>query len=126
MYVDTVNTKHIYTFLPITFLIFNRFSISKKFWKAETRCFSTIPSILYMSTLSILGISISNAFLPITFLRSHPNSFLCVCRQCRQTTAYTIHNSIALILCINHLDMPFNVHTTDKVTMITVSGFLTI
>ena len=39
---------------------------------------------------------------------------------------YTIHNSIALILCINHLDMPFNVHTTDKVTMITVSGFLTI
>ena len=36
---------------------------------------------------------------------------------------YTIHNSIALILCINHLDMPFNVHTTDKVT---VSSFLTI
>ena len=40
--------------------------------------------------------------------------------------AYTIHNSIALILCINNLDIPFNVHTTDKVTMITVSGFLTI
>ena len=39
---------------------------------------------------------------------------------------YSIHISIALILCINHLDMPFNVHTTDKVTMITVSGFLTI
>ena len=40
--------------------------------------------------------------------------------------AYTIHISIALILCINQLNMPFNVHTTDKVTMITVSGFLTI
>ena len=39
---------------------------------------------------------------------------------------YSIHNSIALILCIDHLDMPFNVHTTDKMTMITVSGFLTI
>ena len=39
--------------------------------------------------------------------------------------AYTIHNSIALILCIDHLDIPFNIHT-DKVTMITVSGFLTI
>ena len=25
-----------YTFLLITFLIFNRFSIGKKFWKAET------------------------------------------------------------------------------------------
>ena len=36
---------------------------------------------------------------------------------------YTIHNSIALILCIDHHDMPFKVHTTDKVT---VSGFLTI
>ena len=39
---------------------------------------------------------------------------------------YTIHNNIALILCIDHLDMFFNVHTRDKVTMITVSGFLTI
>ena len=39
---------------------------------------------------------------------------------------YSMHNSIALILCIDHLAMPFNVHTTDKVTMITVSGFLTI
>ena len=39
---------------------------------------------------------------------------------------YSIHNSIALILCIYHLDVPFNAHTTDKVTMITVSGFLTI
>ena len=38
----------------------------------------------------------------------------------------SIHNSIALILCIDHLNMPFNVHTTDKVTMITVSDFLTI
>ena len=38
---------------PITFLIFNRFSIHKKFWKAETEGFSTIPSILYMSILSI-------------------------------------------------------------------------
>ena len=34
-------------------LIFNRFSIRKKFWKAETEGFSTIPSILYMSILSI-------------------------------------------------------------------------
>ena len=39
---------------------------------------------------------------------------------------YSMHNSIALILCIDHLDMPFNVHTKDKVTMIRVSGFLTI
>ena len=36
--------------------------------------------------------------------------------------AYIIHNSIALILCIDHLNMPFN---ADKVTMITVSGLQT-
>ena len=53
IYVNTVNTKHIHTFLPITFLIFNGFSIHKKFWKVKTRGFSTIPSILSMSTLSI-------------------------------------------------------------------------
>ena len=39
---------------------------------------------------------------------------------------YSIHNNIALILCVDHLDMPFNVHTTDKVTMMTMSNFLTI
>ena len=53
IYVNTVDTKHIHTFLPITFLIFNRFSIHKKFWKAETEGFSTIASLLYMSILSI-------------------------------------------------------------------------
>ena len=53
IYVNTVDTKHIHTFLPITFLIFNRFSICKKFWKAGTEGFSTIPSLLYMLILSI-------------------------------------------------------------------------
>ena len=52
MYVDTVDTKHLYTFLPITFLIFNRFSIRKKFWRAETVGFSTIPSnTIYVDTV---------------------------------------------------------------------------
>ena len=46
IYVNTADTKYIHTFLPITFLIFNRFSIHKKFWKAETKGFSTIPSLL--------------------------------------------------------------------------------
>ena len=32
------------TFLLITFLIFKRFSIRKKFWKDETETFPTIPS----------------------------------------------------------------------------------
>ena len=46
MYVEDVEDgKRTYThILLITFLIFNGFSIRKKFWKAETQSFSTIPS----------------------------------------------------------------------------------
>ena len=36
--------EHTHTFLLITFLILNGFSIRKKFWKAETQSFPTIPS----------------------------------------------------------------------------------
>ena len=48
MYVDAVDAKDIdskHITRPITFLIFNLFSIRKKFWKAKTKCFSTIPLI---------------------------------------------------------------------------------
>ena len=52
IFVEAVNTKHIHIFLPIKFLIFNRFSICKKFWKAETEGFSTIPSnTIYVHTV---------------------------------------------------------------------------
>ena len=53
IYVNTVDTKHIHTFLSKTFSIFNQFSIRKKFWKAETAGFLTIPSLLYTSILLI-------------------------------------------------------------------------
>ena len=36
--------EHTHTFWLITSLILNGFSIRKKFWKAETQGFSTIPS----------------------------------------------------------------------------------
>ena len=86
MYVNTVDTKHIYTFLPITFLIFNQFSIHKNFWKAETVGFSTIPSnTIYVETVDTKHKYLMH-FYPITFLRNHPNSFLCVCQHCQQTT----------------------------------------
>ena len=42
MYVDTVNTKHSHMFLFITSLIFNGFSIWKKFSKAENQGFNYI------------------------------------------------------------------------------------
>ena len=36
--------EHTHTSLLITFLIFNQFSICKKFWKAESKSFPTISS----------------------------------------------------------------------------------
>ena len=84
IYVDTIDTKHIHTFLPITFLIFNGCLIRKKFRKAETQGFSTIPSILYIvntvdtrqgsllhSMLSMSTLSIQN-----TSTHSYPLTFL--------------------------------------------------
>ena len=38
--------EHTHTFLLITFLIFNPFSICKKFWKAETKAFQPYHQIL--------------------------------------------------------------------------------
>ena len=40
--------EHTHTFWLITSLILNGFSIRKKFWKAETESFPTIPSNLYV------------------------------------------------------------------------------
>ena len=50
---SNMGKEHTHTFMLITSLIFNQFSICKKFWKAETQGFSTILSILSMLTLSI-------------------------------------------------------------------------
>ena len=42
-------SKEALTVLLITVLIFNQFSICKKFWKAETKTFPTIPSnVMYV------------------------------------------------------------------------------
>ena len=137
IYVDTVDTKHIHTFLPITFLIFNGFSICKKFWKAETQGFSTIPSILYMSILSIQGKDLlMHSMLSMLTLLIQFSHLIVLCIRCcvRATNTsvnsvdkhsfnalralifistvstnkipYSIHNSVALIFCIDHLDMP--------------------
>ena len=46
-----IGKEHTYTFLLITFLTFNGFSIQKKFWKAETQGFPTIQSnLMYVKT----------------------------------------------------------------------------
>ena len=60
---DYVMLKQVtYSFLLITFLIFNRFSIRKKFWKAET--FPTYHPMLCMSK-HIEGVKSQNNFRPL-------------------------------------------------------------
>ena len=54
IYVNTVDTEHIYTFLLITFFIFNQFSIRKKFCKAETQDFP--KNTMYVDTIDAIHI----------------------------------------------------------------------
>ena len=69
LYVETVVTKHTHTFLSITFLIFNRFSIHKKFWKAETEGFSIIPSnTIYVDTVDTRQGSLMHSMLCMSTL----------------------------------------------------------
>ena len=49
MHVDRVNTKHMHTFLLITFLIFNWFPIWKKNWKIEIQWLSNHTIEYYVS-----------------------------------------------------------------------------
>ena len=75
IYVDTVDTKHIHTFLPITFLIFNGFSIRKKFWKAETQIFNPLCNhtiyTIYVDTVDTRQGSLIHSMLSMSTLLIH-------------------------------------------------------
>ena len=66
IYVNTVDTKHIHTFLPRTFLIFNRFSIRKIFKKLRLRAFQPCHHH-YIYQYCWYRTMISNAFNAIYF-----------------------------------------------------------
>ena len=61
------NSTLLYIKWPLT-LIFNQFSIRKKFWKAETEGFSTIPSILYVNTVNTGQGSLMHSMLSMSTL----------------------------------------------------------
>ena len=107
IYVNTVNTKHIHTFLLITFLIFNGFSIHKKFWKAETQGFSTIPSIPFIP--SIMHSMLSMSTLSIQF--SH---LIVLCTRCHVRVTNTSVDSVNKhsIKCIACFDL--HIDSVDK------------
>ena len=70
--------------------------ILRKLWAGMSGCVLTVVSIVSTK---------------IAFNTLHALIF--VSTLSTNKIPYSIHNSIALILCIDHLDMPFNVHTRD-------------
>ena len=53
LYVKAVDKKHIHTFLPITFLTFNQFSIRIFFRKLRLKAFQPYYQILYVMVVSV-------------------------------------------------------------------------
>ena len=103
--------KHIHTFLPITFLIFNGFSICKKFWKAETQGFSTIPSnTIYFDTIDTRQGSLMHSMLSMLTLSIQFSHLIVLCiRCCVRATNTSVDSvdkhSIKCIACFDlHID----------------------
>ena len=101
MYVNTVNKKHIHTFLPVTFLIFNRFSVRKKFWKAETQSFSTLPlNVMYVDTVN-----------------TGHKYFLCIqcyVYQSSRYILYTIYTHVMVCMLMQSIQSNYNVDPDTK------------
>ena len=115
IYVDTVNTKHIHTFLPITFLIFNGFSIRKKFWKAETQGFSTIPSnTIYVDTVDARQGSLMHSMLSMSTLSIQFSHLIVLCIRCCVGATNTSVDSVDKhsIKCIACFDL--HIDSVDK------------
>ena len=114
IYVNTVNTKHIHTFLPITFSIFNGFSIHKKFWKAETQSFSTIPSILYVDTVNTRQGSLMHSMLSMSTLSIQFSHLIVLCIRCHVRATNTSVDSVDKhsIKCIACFDL--HIDSVDK------------
>ena len=110
--------KHIHTFLPITFLIFKRFSICKKFWKAKkAKAFQPYHQYylcrycqysFHTSYVLCIKCCVRAANTSVNSVDKH--SIKCIaCFDLHIDSVDkqdTLLNSIALIFCINHLDMP--------------------
>ena len=114
IYVDTVDTKHIHTFLPITSLIFNGFSIRKKFWKAETQGFSNHTiNIIYVNTVNTRQESLMHSMLSMSTQSIQFSHLIVLCIRCCVTATNTSvdKHSFQCIACFDlHID---SVNTQD-------------
>ena len=115
IYVNTVDTKHIHTFLPITFLIFNWFLICKTFWKAETQSFfnHTINTI-YVNTVDTRQESLMHSMLAMSTLSIQFSHLIVLCIRCCERATNTSVNSVDKhsIKCITCFDL--HIDSVDK------------
>ena len=112
---STLSIQNTYTFLPITFLIFNRFSIRKKFWKAETQGFSTIPSnTIYVNTVDTRQGSLMHSMLSMSTLSIQFLHLIVLCIRCCVRATNTSVDSVDKhsIKCIVYFDLHIN--SVDK------------
>ena len=104
-------SKHIHTFLPITFLIFNGFSIRKKFWKAETQgFFNHTSNTIHVDTVNTRQGSLMHSMLPMLTLSIQFSHLIVLCiRCCVRATNNSVDSvdkhSIKCIVCFDlHID----------------------
>ena len=114
IYVDTVDTKHIHTFLLITFLIFNGFSIRKKFWKAETGLFNHTIYTIYVDTVDTRQGSLMHSMLSMSTLSIQFSHLIVLCIRCHVRATNTSVNSVDKhsIKCIACFDL--HIDSVDK------------
>ena len=113
IYVDTVDTKHIHTFLPITFLIFSGFSIHKKFWKAETQGFQPLNTI-YVDTVDTRQGSLMHSMLCMSTPSIQFSHLIVLCIRCCVRDTNTSVDSVDKhsIKCIVCFDL--HIESVDK------------
>ena len=106
IYVDTVDTKHIHTFLLITFLIFNGFSIRKKFWK-DSGLFNHTIYTIYVDTVDTRQGSLMHSMLSMSTLSIKFSHLIELCIRChvRATNTSVDKHSIKCMACFDlHID----------------------
>ena len=122
IYVDTVDTKHIHTFLPITFLIFNGFSIRKKVLESrDPGLFNHTINTIYVDTVDTRQGSLMHSMLSMSTLLIQFLHLIVLCiRCCVRATVSTVSTNIALnALCalifistVSTKKIPYSIHNS--------------
>ena len=106
--------KHIHTFLPITFLMFNGFSIRKKFRKLRLRLFNHTIDTIFVDTVNTRQGSLMHSMLSMSTLSIQFSHLIVLCIRCCVRATYTSVDSLNKhsIKCIACFDL--HIDSVDK------------